>query len=315
MERAKARRGAAGRHLRRARGVLVVGRADAPRRWRRGGHAVTRIDVGADLGGRDRGAARLPRPTWCSTRCTAGSARTAASRACWTGWAFPTRIRACAPRRSRWTRRRPRRPSRRPGCRWPRTRCSTPRRWKRRTPCRCPTWSSRWRRAPPWACTSCARATTAAPSIARGLVISASIIAEPYIPGRELTVAVMGDRALAVTEITAAHGAFYDYEAKYGAGGSRHVLPAAGASARSGRRLWTSRCAAHRALGCRGVSRADFRYDDTARRAGTAGAAGGEHPARHDADLARAGAGGALRHSLRGAVRLDGASRRGMMGA
>jgi D-alanine-D-alanine ligase len=88
------------------------------------------------------------------------------------------------------------------------------------------------------------------------------IMAESYIPGRELTVAVMGERALAVTEIATEAG-FYDYEAKYAAGGSRHLLPAPVHPAIAEEALRVA-LAAHRALGCRGVSRADFRYDDTA---------------------------------------------------
>jgi D-alanine-D-alanine ligase len=85
---------------------------------------------------------------------------------------------------------------------------------------------------------------------------------EEYIPGRELTVAVMGERALAVTEITAANGDFYDYEAKYADGGSRHVVPAAIHPEIYSRALDVA-LAAHRALGCRGATRSDFRYDDT----------------------------------------------------
>ncbi|WP_027284443.1 D-alanine--D-alanine ligase [Rubritepida flocculans] len=88
------------------------------------------------------------------------------------------------------------------------------------------------------------------------------IMAESYIPGRELTVAVMGERALAVTEIATEAG-FYDYEAKYAAGGSRHLLPAPVHPAIAEEAMRVA-LAAHRALGCRGVSRADFRYDDTA---------------------------------------------------
>ena len=86
---------------------------------------------------------------------------------------------------------------------------------------------------------------------------------EEYVPGRELTVGVMGDRALVVTEIQADAGAFYDYESKYAAGGSRHTLPAPihEAAAEQAREIALR---AHRALGCRGASRADFRYDDTA---------------------------------------------------
>jgi D-alanine-D-alanine ligase len=84
---------------------------------------------------------------------------------------------------------------------------------------------------------------------------------EEYIPGRELTVGVMGDRALAVTEIGSEH-VFYDYEAKYAAGGSHHTIPAAVHPDIYAHALDVA-LAAHRALGCRGASRADFRYDDT----------------------------------------------------
>jgi D-alanine-D-alanine ligase len=85
---------------------------------------------------------------------------------------------------------------------------------------------------------------------------------EEYVPGRELTVGVMGERALAVTEIAPSAG-FYDYEAKYAEGGSRHVVPAAVHPATYARCMEVA-LAAHRALGCRGASRADLRYDDTA---------------------------------------------------
>jgi D-alanine-D-alanine ligase len=84
---------------------------------------------------------------------------------------------------------------------------------------------------------------------------------EEYIPGRELTVAVMEDRALAVTEIVASQ-AFYDYESKYADGGSHHVVPAA-IDPRAYQQALDIAVAAHRALGCRGATRADFRYDDT----------------------------------------------------
>lgn len=88
------------------------------------------------------------------------------------------------------------------------------------------------------------------------------IMAEEFIAGRELTVAVMGDRALTVTEI-GTDLAFYDYEAKYADGGSRHTLPAAVHPAIAQQAMEVA-LAAHHALGCRGVSRSDFRYDDTA---------------------------------------------------
>ena len=87
------------------------------------------------------------------------------------------------------------------------------------------------------------------------------VMAEAFIPGRELTVAVLGDEPLAVTEITTARG-FYDYAAKYQDGGSRHVLPAAIPAEVTDAALSVS-LAAHRALGCRGASRADLRWDDT----------------------------------------------------
>ncbi|MDZ4762429.1 MAG: D-alanine--D-alanine ligase [Alphaproteobacteria bacterium] len=87
---------------------------------------------------------------------------------------------------------------------------------------------------------------------------------ERFIPGRELTVGVMGDRALAVTEITTLRE-YYDYEAKYDAGGSRHVLPADLPPDVTQAALDAS-LKAHQALGCRGVSRSDFRYDDRAGR-------------------------------------------------
>jgi D-alanine-D-alanine ligase len=86
------------------------------------------------------------------------------------------------------------------------------------------------------------------------------VLIERYIPGKELTCAVMGDRALDVIEIVP-QVRFYDYEAKYAAGGSKHILPAQILPNvyQEARRLAS---AAHSALGCRGVSRADFRYDD-----------------------------------------------------
>ena len=88
------------------------------------------------------------------------------------------------------------------------------------------------------------------------------ILAERYIPGKELTCAVMGDKALDVIEIVAATK-FYDFEAKYAPGGSKHLLPAPISPFvyQEVRRLALK---AHHALGCRGVTRADFRYDDQA---------------------------------------------------
>jgi len=98
--------------------------------------------------------------------------------------------------------------------------------------------------------------------IAQAWRFGGQALVEEYIPGRELTVGVLEDRALAVTDILADAGAFYDYDSKYAAGGSRHILPAA-IDAAVGVRAMEVAVAAHRALGCRGASRADFRYDDT----------------------------------------------------
>ncbi|MEO1013818.1 MAG: D-alanine--D-alanine ligase [Pseudomonadota bacterium] len=87
------------------------------------------------------------------------------------------------------------------------------------------------------------------------------VLVERFIPGRELTVAVMGDRPLCVTEIVTSLK-FYDYEAKYASGGSEHILPA-DVPADVAERCLDQALRAHNALGCRGVSRADFRYDET----------------------------------------------------
>jgi D-alanine-D-alanine ligase len=88
------------------------------------------------------------------------------------------------------------------------------------------------------------------------------LLAERFIPGLELTCAVLGDKPLGVIEIEAATR-FYDYEAKYAPGGSRHILPAR-IDARLYERIQKMTLDAHRALGCRGVTRSDFRYDPRA---------------------------------------------------
>ncbi len=96
---------------------------------------------------------------------------------------------------------------------------------------------------------------------------SDAMMVEEFVPGRELTVSVMGanqdgpDRALGVTEIVT-DLPFYDYEAKYAAGGSRHIIPAQISAAATDEAMDLA-IRAHRALGCRGVTRTDFRYDDT----------------------------------------------------
>jgi len=90
------------------------------------------------------------------------------------------------------------------------------------------------------------------------------VMVEPFIPGKELAVTVLGERsgprALTVTDITPVQG-FYDYEAKYAPGGSVHVLPAVLPDAVFEAALRQSETA-HLAMGCRGVTRSDFRYDD-----------------------------------------------------
>lgn len=86
------------------------------------------------------------------------------------------------------------------------------------------------------------------------------LMAEEYIPGRELTVAVLGDRPLAVTEITTLRD-YYDFDAKYAAGGSRHVIPA-DLPAHVTKAAMDAALVAHQALGCRGATRSDFRFDE-----------------------------------------------------
>jgi len=89
-----------------------------------------------------------------------------------------------------------------------------------------------------------------------------TVLVEQYIPGREIQVAVMGDRVLGAIEIRA-HGRFYDYEAKYTDGKATHLMPAP-----IDKNAYEQVCAlaleAHLTLGCRGVTRSDWRYDDTA---------------------------------------------------
>ena len=88
------------------------------------------------------------------------------------------------------------------------------------------------------------------------------VMVERYIPGRELTCAVMGDVALGVTEIVT-DLAFYNYEAKYAKGGSSHIVPAQ-ISPNIYDKVQKMALKAHAALGCRGVTRTDFRYNDKA---------------------------------------------------
>ncbi|MBU2960185.1 D-alanine--D-alanine ligase [Citreicella sp. C3M06] len=92
-----------------------------------------------------------------------------------------------------------------------------------------------------------------------------TLMVETYAPGRELTTTVVGDRALTVTDILT--DGWYDYDAKYKVGGSRHVLPA-----QIPQDIFDAcldyALRAHEALGCRGVSRTDFRWDEARGRDG-----------------------------------------------
>ena len=105
------------------------------------------------------------------------------------------------------------------------------------------------------------------------------VLVEEYVAGRELTVAVMGDRALAVTDIIA--DGWYDYDAKYAPGGSRHVVPAE-LPAEITEACLDYALRAHRALGCRGVSRVGLPLGRGAR-ARRARHPRDQHPAGHDA--------------------------------
>ncbi|MBF9031875.1 D-alanine--D-alanine ligase [Rhodobacterales bacterium HKCCE3408] len=90
--------------------------------------------------------------------------------------------------------------------------------------------------------------------------LPARLMVETYVPGRELTVSVLDDRPLAVTEIFT--DGWYDYHAKYAPGGSRHVIPAEIPDEITEACLGMA-LTAHRALGCRGVTRTDYRWDDS----------------------------------------------------
>lgn len=105
------------------------------------------------------------------------------------------------------------------------------------------------------------------PALDANWAFGETVLVEEYIKGRELTVGIMGDRALGVTEIQF-QGGIFDFTAKYTAGHAQHVLPAkipADVAAEAMR----AALLAHQTLGCRGISRSDFRYDDT--RPGTTG--------------------------------------------
>ena len=130
-----------------------------------------------------------------------------------------------------------------------------------------------------------------------------TVLVEPFIPGKELTCAVMGDKPLGVIEIVPATK-FYDYEAKYAPGGSKHLLPAPIAP-EVYKEVQRLSVVAHQALG---LPRHHPRRLPLRRQPrGHEGAVlpGGEHPAGHDRNLAGAGHGHPRRHRLRGIGALD----------
>ena len=104
------------------------------------------------------------------------------------------------------------------------------------------------------------------PPVAADWSYGDQVLVERYIPGRELSVGVFDGEALCVTEITSERG-FYDYHAKYEDGGSIHVLPAVLPDEITEEAL-SMASRAHELLGCRGVTRSDFRFDDTRERIG-----------------------------------------------
>ncbi|WP_027488049.1 D-alanine--D-alanine ligase [Allorhizobium undicola] len=88
-----------------------------------------------------------------------------------------------------------------------------------------------------------------------------TVMVEKYVAGRELTCGVMDGKALDVTEVVAKANSFYDYDSKYAEGGSSHIIPAP-LSPKIYQKIQDLAVKAHESLGCRGVSRSDFRYDD-----------------------------------------------------
>ena len=105
------------------------------------------------------------------------------------------------------------------------------------------------------------------PALDAGWAFGGQVLVEEFIAGHELTVGVMGDRALAVTEIRFG-GTLFDYTSKYTPGHAQHIIPAPVPQLVYDEAMrWA--LMAHQALGCRGISRSDFRYDD--KRPGTTG--------------------------------------------
>ena len=222
----QARRGADGRLVRRSARSRWSAAPRSRRRCGDAGYDGAPIDVTRD-------AARLARParrrarTSSSTRCTAAAARTARIQGAARHPGHPLHpFRRCWPRRSPWT-------SRRPSCVFDARRhsggrstsSSTARRWPAGDPMPRPYVIKPLNEGSSVGVRIVRDGDDLAPLGRRLDLRRRPVMVERFIPGRELTVAVMGDRPLAVTEITTDRG-FYDYDAKYAPGGSRHVVPA-----------------------------------------------------------------------------------------
>ena len=206
---------------------------------------------------------RGSRPMSRSTPCTARAARTASSRACWSCCAFPTPIPACWPRRS---------PANKDKAKIVMAAAGVPvaagqgrhRASRRPRPmsCRRPMCSSRCRKARPMACSSSRRdLPSAAGAAAPGLALWRPDAGRKIHRRTRTHLRRDGRPALDVIEIKAAGGGWYDFNAKYAPGGSIHELPAK-VKENIYQIVQELALKAHRALGCRGVSRTDFRYDD-----------------------------------------------------
>ncbi len=98
--------------------------------------------------------------------------------------------------------------------------------------------------------------------VLRNIDATQLMLVEPYIAGREIQVAVLNGKALGAIEIRPLKGKFYDYEAKYTAGMAEHIMPAPLSDADYAQVMGIAE-KVHNALGCRGLTRTDFRYDDT----------------------------------------------------
>ena len=307
MSRNETRRGSDGRVVGRAAGVAQF----RPRLRRRAGSARLQASPGStSTATSPRSLARIEARRRLQRAARARSARTARSRACSRSCASPTPIRACSPRR------------------W-RCRRTSPRSCCARRACRSRTaWSSIATRRP--AATCCAPPYVLKPvneGSSFGVVIVKEdrahppqevgredwpygdrLLAERFVAGKELTCAVMGDRALDIIEIQPVSEAFYGYDAKYAKGGSVHVLPAK-IKPKIYHKVQDLALRAHRALGCRGVSRADFRFDETKGDDGRTGVSRGQHPAGHDRNFAGAGNGGPRGPVVRRTGGVDGGGR------